>query len=481
MPGFPTQLDGKRRRRQLEALRLQRDALRAQGISELGVVFDFVLPIERLSAVSNSRRKRLFPEEMIFWGWVSQILEGNCSCAEALTTMQRWYQSARLPPPSSASSSFCRARMRLSEDFLEAVESMIGERTEAAAGEDKRWRGLRLKAIDGTSFQLLDTAANQASYPQSPAQKPGCGFPIMGAVAVLDLASGQMQNVVTGSSRNHDARGLYQLRDAFGAEDLVIADRAFCSYELMAMLQQGGSHSLMRLHQKREAKLQWRSGRRIDANSREVIWTKPPKPGACGITHEQWSALPDTMRVRLVRLKAAGRDGKLKTMYLASSLLDPVEYPTVAIAALYQQRWLIEVKFRDLKSTLDLGRLRVKTPAMARKMLRVAMIAYNLVKLLQSRSIQAYQADLDEVSFKGTLDVICQFQAVFNGVQNRHRVRARRHEALHQRVRERLIPLRPGRHEPRAVKQRPKPFQYLTSHRAQFKEIDHRNRYRKSA
>ena len=121
---------------------------------------------------------------------------------------------------------------------------------------------------------------------------------------MLDLSIGRVERTVTGRDRKHDARGLYELSKGFTAGDVVLADRAFSSYELVAMLRQGGVESVMRLHQKREGKLDWRRGRKLDAHSRLVAWTKPPKPGACGITPEEWKALPGTMEIRLVRIQA---------------------------------------------------------------------------------------------------------------------------------------------------------------------------------
>jgi hypothetical protein len=44
-----------------------------------------------------------------------------------------------------------------------------------------------------------------------------------------------------------------------------------------------------------------------------------------------------------------------------------------------------------------------------------------------------------------------------------------------------LLPDRPGRREPRAVKRRPKPYPRLMCHRSKFKEIQHQNRYYKSS
>ena len=40
-----------------------------------------------------------------------------------------------------------------------------------------------------------------------------------------------------------------------------------------------------------------------------------------------------------------------------------------------------------------------------------------------------------------------------------------------------LVPERPARREPRAVKRRPKPYPRLMSHRRRFREISHQNRY----
>ena len=43
-----------------------------------------------------------------------------------------------------------------------------------------------------------------------------------------------------------------------------------------------------------------------------------------------------------------------------------------------------------------------------------------------------------------------------------------------------LVPARPGREEPRAVKRRPKPYPLLNRPRRQFRDIPHRSRYWKN-
>jgi len=233
---------------------------------------------------------------------------------------------------------------------------------------------------------------------------------------------------------------------------------------------------------KSEAKLLLAKGRKLDEILRIVEWAKPAKPGKSGIAREAWEHVPATMEVRLVRLEAPGRDRKPRMIYLATTLLDNETYPTEEIAGLYAQRWSIEVRFRDLKTTMGLERLRVRTPEMARKTLRVVTITYNLVKLLQLEVSQAEEAILaDEIGFKGTLDVLVEFRSGFIGLMNRPRLLEREREEVLARIRQRLLFNRPGRSEPCAVKTRPKASTDLTALRGDCVEILHRARYRKAA
>jgi hypothetical protein len=119
---------------------------------------------------------------------------------------------------------------------------------------------------------------------------------------------------------------------------------------------------------------------------------------------------------------------------------------------------------------------------MARKTLRMATITYNLVKLLQLEASQGEAAILaDEIGFKGTLDVLVEFRSGFIGLANRPRLLEREREEVLARIQERLLFIRPGRSEPRAVKTRPKAYPYLTTFRGEYVEILHRAQYRKAA
>lgn len=327
----------------------------------------------------------------------------------------------------------------------------------------------------------MDTPDNQAEYPQPSGQAKGCGFPVMGVVGVLDLARGTLSDFITCDHRQHDIRGFYQLRGHFQPGEIAIGDRAFCSCEMLGLLKARGVGSVMRLHQRRNAKRDWRAGKRVDESSRLVTWRKPSQRGKTGLSEEQWDALPATLELRYVRVRTIGRDGRSKTIYVVTTLLDADSYPADEVAALYQERWAIEVKIRDIKTTLKFEMLRVKTPSMARRTLKMVQIAYNLLKARQAEAVRGEPVLVGELGFKGTLDLVATTRGDFAGLAGRPRLLAAAIAAFEKRLRERIVELRPGRQEPRAVKTRPKPYQYLTKPRRQFTEIFHRSRHRKAA
>jgi len=98
---------------------------------------------------------------------------------------------------------------------------------------------------------------------------------------------------------------------------------------------------------------------------------------------------------------------------------------------------------------------------MVRRALLLHAIAYNLIRRSMRQSAWQHGAPLDQLSFKGTLDTIRHWQHP-SAVQ---RSAGARERALEERLllcAADLLPRRPGRHEPRVLKRRPKPYQSLT-------------------
>jgi len=89
--------------------------------------------------------------------------------------------------------------------------------------------------------------------------------------------------------------------------------------------------------------------------------------------------------------------------------------PEQEIAALYQERWKIEVKFRDIKTTLGYEHCRTRTTEMAEKTMRMVFATYNLIKAVQRESIADQPYVLDDRSFKQTIDAVSAARLRFRG------------------------------------------------------------------
>src|SRR5580698_4243527 len=86
---------------------------------------------------------------------------------------------------------------------------------------------------------------------------------------------------------------------------------------------------------------------------------------------------------------------------------------------------------------------------------------------------------MEHLSFKGTVDAVRIYTVEIRAARSRKK-REQLWEELLRTIISDKVPRRPGRTEPRAVKRRPKAYPLLNKPRRQFKEIPHRNRYRKN-
>lgn len=482
LPGFPRTVFASAKRRLQASVRLERVRVIRRSLCGYALLFAHFLPAASLEANDPTPRQRHFGHIPVFWAWLAQILEANASCSKALGLVQAWSRSSGLPVPTGGTSAYCNARLRLCETFLKAVFGTVTARLNQAVRPQDLWHGHVVKAIDGSSVVLMDTLQNQAVYPQPCTQKPGCGFPMMGIVGVLNLSHGGWEGFEACDQREHDSTVAPRLLKHVQAGDVVLADRAFCSYEFLARLLDQQAHGVMRLHQKRHGVLDWRRGKKIGPNQRLVIWHKPrQQPAGSRLDREQWAALPGQIAIRYIKHPYRDRTGDKRTLVVATTLLDPVDYPAADLCDLYARRWEIELKLRDIKGTLGMERFGVKSPAMARKTLWMMMIAYNLIRcVMQQSAITEGKAPV-EMSFKGILDHTTACQDSYLAHRGKPRRLARHHHSVMATCGTKLVDIRPARREPRALKRRPKDYPPLTSPRGIYRDKPNKGKTNRAA
>jgi IS4 transposase len=449
--------------------------LRQQSLLHLDQLFSRFLPPALLAQADEglNSRERIFSVRRTFFGFLYQVLNPDCPCREIVRQIQALFALHQNGDVDEGSSAYCQSRRRLPWDILPRL------RCAAAAHAEKArhlWRGFCVKVVDGTTTSLPDTLKNQRAYPQSAAQKPGCGFPLLRLVGVFSLSTGALLDYAKGNKHQHELGLLQRLLHQFKPGDLVLADRGFSTYTLLALLLSRGVHSLFRLHQARPADL--RKGKRLGKNDRLFVWDKPWLRPAY-LPRFIWEAIPAQLSVRVLRFSLRVPGFRVRSVTLVTSLLDPKEYPAEELAHLYAERWRVELWFRDIKTSMGMEVLRCKSPRMVHKELEMFFIAYNLIRCLMAQAGLRYQVGVSGLSFKGTVDSVRQFAAAIAQARSR-KTQKQLLEKLLEVIARDLLPERFGRSEPRAVKRRPKPFPLLNRPRHAFKEVPHRNRYWKN-
>jgi hypothetical protein len=318
--------------------------------------------------------------------------------------------------------------------------------------------------VDGFETILDDTGANQAAYPQPTSQRPGLGFPMMRVVVFLAFATAVVTGAAFGphSGKETGETALFrQLLDQVRAGDIVVADRYYCSYFMIALLQQRGADVAFRLHQRRN--YDFRRGERLGRNDHIVVWSRPERPD--WMDEATYATIPEVLIVREVRFNIDEPGCRSRQVIVATTLTNSREYTNTDIADLYQQRWHAELDIRAIKQTLGVDMIHCKSPAMSRKALWATLLGYNLVRKVTAQAAWEHGLAPRQISFAGAVQTLEAFRdsLTASDTSNRESVC----ERLFIAIATHRVGDRPGRVEPRRLKRRYDAYSLLTRPRNQ--------------
>ena len=451
------------------------------AMQELYEIFGHMFPdrLLELSDGGQNSRERIFSPRVTFWAFVAQVLSPGSPCREIVRRVKAWWRHTQGEEPrmSDKDSAYCQARARLDPDALALIAQHLSWRLEANVFKSERWlEGRTVKIVDGTGLSMPDTPENQRVWPQPASQQPGCGFPAMKLIGLFSLSSGALLESATGNLHVHESVLFRGLWSKLKKGDVLLADRGYCSFATMATLQQRGIDSVMRLHQMRKA--DFRTGKALGREDRLVVWLKPVQRTEVW-SEEEFAALPETLNLRMIRLRVSHPGYRTRTIVLVTTLLDPVLYPAEAIGELYAKRWGVELHFHQIKTLLAMDVLRCKSPEMIELEVAIHKIAYNLVRNLMQQSAHLHLVPLPRISFKGTVDTLRSWSPTIAAASSKPREQDRLIDKMLAIIAADLLPERPGRSEPRARKRRARNYQLLTKPRSQTGNLPRRNRPKK--
>jgi hypothetical protein len=442
-------------------------------LQHTGLPFAEVLPEERIQQAFEDEgvafaqgEQDVYSPAITLWAFLSQVLfKGEQrSCLAAVTRVVVLWVALGKEPCSDNTGAYCRARAKLPLVVLQRLTLAVADGCEQKMPTHWLWKGRHVHLVDGTTVSMPDTAKNQAAYPQPTTQEPSLGFPQARMVVLMSLASAMVKGMAMGPCAGKETGETALLRELFdwlSSGDILLADRYYGSYFMIALLLELGVDFVGRLHQARNA--DFRRGQRLGRGDHLVTWLRPAKPA--WMDQETYERMPPALAMREVQVQVHQPGFRVKSFVAITTLVDAEEYPQDDIAELYHQRWLIELDIRAIKITLGIDVLRCQTPDMVRKEIWTGLLAYNLIRRTLLQAALAADRSPRQLSFTAALQKIAASWAILaiaddSMVLTLVEVHLR-HLAAH------LVGDRPDRVEPRAIKRRPKPHRLLNQPRAQ--------------
>jgi hypothetical protein len=448
--------------------------VRAHSLCQLENCFGKWLPaglFPKACRQANSR-DRHYTRWRTFWCSLWQSLNPEASCREVVRQLQALFQLEGGPAISGEDGAYCRAKARLPwPQFPKALAATAGFCGQLAPAPDF-WQGRPVKVVDGSTLTLLaDTKKNRAAYPPLQCQPHQPSFPMMRLVVLFSLWSGAVLAVAQGSLAVSELSLLAQLASQLAKGDVLVGDRGFGCYPVIALLQQvWGVDFVGRTTRRVDGR---RRLRRLGRNDWLIQWKKGATASPW-MTLPQWLALPAALTLRAVKGARFQKGFRVRQVTVITTLLDREKYPAQEILDAYLRRWRLEMCLDDLKTTLRMESLRSRSPEMAHKELALRLIAHNLVRCTMAQAARTHGVPLDRVSFKGSLDAVRQFSHAMAQAKAKKK-RERLWAQLLRSLAADLVPQRPGRREPRAVKRKKNRYPRLVGPRRQFR--DHLKRH----
>ena len=295
----------------------------------------------------------------------------------------------------ASSSAFIQQRSKIDANALVSLFDLFVSKTDSP----KLYKGLRLIAADGSKIQIPTNPNHRDSYfPGTNGQAP---YNLLHLDAMYDLLqSTYLDASLCGARMENECGTLCSMVDRSKINTaLVIADRGYESFNLMAHIQEKGWYFLIRIRdagicspldfpgteefdlfldlsltrkQTNEAKLLFHDRNRYRLIPASRTFDYLPKKN-----RKYEPAIFYKLPFRVVRFRLT--DNTYETVV---TNLDSFEFPPEELKKLYNMRWGIETSFRELKYTVGLLHFHAKKVEYIYQELFARLIMYNFSELI---------------------------------------------------------------------------------------------------
>ena len=271
-------------------------------------------------------------------------------------------------------SAYRQARQKVQPEVFVHLNAVACEEYYAryeAEEEVVLWHGHRVLGMDGSYLNLPDTVETRGEFSVQTNQHPGAEQVQALASVLYDLRNDLGLSAALGPKQAEKTH-LFETHLAVTRQgDVLVCDRAYADYSVMAMLLARQCHFVIRFPSQSFTAVNvfWASA----AQERVVTLTVPTSAQAY-VTEQQ---LPSTLGVRLLKVRLPSGEVEV----LGTDLLNARRYPATEFLTVYGWRWSHETYHDRIKNIFEVERF-------------------------SGKSIQAIKQDFYGVIFLATLESI---------------------------------------------------------------------------
>jgi hypothetical protein len=348
-----------------------------------------------LSSQATIRRRRL-PADQVLWLVLGMALfrdEPVHEVARRLNICAQGLATDHL----LARSGVTEARKRLGADPVEWLFRKTDTQWGSERYSDDAWQGLQVFAVDGALLRTPDTpelrdhfgSGNTPTERQTP-------FSVLRLVALMNVRSHLILDAQLSPYRRSEMRLADEFLQQIPNHSVTLFDKGFWSADLMLSL----SGQRINRH--------WLTPARKNLVSEEVVrygqHDRLVRMKVSPQARKRNPGLPTHWEAREVSYEV---QGKLKTVMTS---LPAATYSTKAVVKLYQERWEIELGFRDIKSSMQQNAMTLRSRKIDLVYQEVwgLLLAYNVISREASQAAEAFGRAPSDIRFKPA----CQYIAV---------------------------------------------------------------------
>ena len=259
------------------------------------------------------------------------------------------------------------------------------------------FKDMLLVALDGSTLALQDTAANAEEFGRSSNQNGDSAWPLARFVALVECGTHLIFAASLGGYKDSEMHLAKSLIPRLRKGMLCMSDRLFPGYEIWKQFAASGSHLL------------WRAKNSLPLEKFKVLPDGSYLAKWLPKEERKKGSEPVIVRVIEYRLTDPGLAEDNGEIYrLITTILDPLVATAAELAALYPQRWEIEITIKEGKTILRKGRitLRSKMPELVKQEFWGMILAHYLVRKMMAQAALDKKRDPDELSYEGSIEII---------------------------------------------------------------------------